>query len=135
MSAIAYLAVQAGLIVLGVSSTGSTPASQESARRIVSITCFLAGFSDRFYLSLINLLINKAVGNESNNNRPIDRLDNEPDEQSNNQPDEQSNDEPDEQSNDEPDEQSNDEPDEQSNDEPDEQSNDEPDEQPGKLKS
>ncbi len=77
MSAIAYLAAQAGLIVLGVSSTESTSASQESARRIISITCFLAGFSDRFYLSLIDLLINKAVGNELNNNKDEDKNNNE----------------------------------------------------------
>jgi hypothetical protein len=77
MSVIAYLATQAGLIVLGVPSTESTSASEESARRIISITCFLAGFSDRFYLSLIDLLINKAVGNESSNNKQADKNNNE----------------------------------------------------------
>ena len=77
MSVIAYSATQAGLIVLGVPSTESTSVLPESARRIVSITCFLAGFSDRFYLSLIDLLINKAVGNESKNNKREDKNNNE----------------------------------------------------------
>ncbi|MDB9411048.1 hypothetical protein [Microcystis aeruginosa] len=55
MSAVAYLAVTSGLILLGAES--SSPSTKElgvsdNATRFTAIVCFLAGFSDRVYLGI-----------------------------------------------------------------------------------
>ncbi len=55
MSAVAYLAVQSGLIFLGASEGSNSNGNDtiDNAQRITSIVCFLAGFSDRVYLGII----------------------------------------------------------------------------------
>jgi hypothetical protein len=71
MSAIAFLAVQSGLILLGAQSASTLGSVQSSevnvitnSARIAAIICFLAGFSDRVYLGIINLLVDRAFGSE-----------------------------------------------------------------------
>jgi hypothetical protein len=65
MSAVAYLAVQAGFVIVGGDATDSSVPLSENARRTTSLVCFLAGFSDKAYLSLINLLIERTFGNQA----------------------------------------------------------------------
>lgn len=72
MSAVAYLAVASGLIVLGASppdlSTSTSNTEPENVRRVTSIICFLAGFSERVYIGLIGLLTDRTLGNSSSDN-------------------------------------------------------------------
>jgi len=58
MGAMAYLALSSGLMLL------STQPEQVVIRQEVFwIVAFLAGFSDRFYMGTINLLVDKTIGN------------------------------------------------------------------------
>ena len=77
MSAVAFLAVQTGLILLGSSraeTEAATELSIDTVTRFTSIVCFLAGFSDKFYLGVINLLVSTTIGDK--------KLDRNPDESS-----------------------------------------------------
>ncbi|MBI4783757.1 MAG: hypothetical protein HY785_20945 [Oscillatoriophycideae cyanobacterium NC_groundwater_1537_Pr4_S-0.65um_50_18] len=67
MSAVAYLTVQSGLILLGAPpESGFEPAQipdsdpTANATRLAAIVCFLAGFSDRVYLGVIDLLVERT---------------------------------------------------------------------------
>ena len=72
MSAVAYIAVKSGLVLVGAEdSVVSTDVSvvstdvSENSTRFTAIVCFLAGFSDRVYLGIIDLLVSKTLGLES----------------------------------------------------------------------
>ena len=65
MSAVAYLTVQSGILLSGSDSNEvltSANSNIDPTIRFTSIVCFLAGFSDKFYLSIINVLVAKVVG-------------------------------------------------------------------------
>ncbi len=69
MSAVAYLAVQSGLILLGASQeTGITGDTENNVRRISAIVSFLAGFSDNVYQGMINLLVARTFGSGNQGN-------------------------------------------------------------------
>lgn len=73
MSAVAYLAVTSGLILLGAESSNSVANeldASSNAIRFTAIVCFLAGFSDRVYLGIINLLVSKTLNLEKDNISP-----------------------------------------------------------------
>jgi hypothetical protein len=77
MSAVAYLAVTSGLILLG--SESSSPSAKElgvsdNATRFTAIVCFLAGFSDRVYLGIINLLVSKTLSLEKDSKSPTENF-------------------------------------------------------------
>ena len=77
MSAVAYLAVTSGLILLG--SESSSPWAKElgvsdNATRFTAIVCFLAGFSDRVYLGIINLLVSKTLSLEKDSKSPTENF-------------------------------------------------------------
>ncbi|GBE74560.1 hypothetical protein myaer87_17870 [Microcystis aeruginosa NIES-87] len=77
MSAVAYLAVTSGLILLG--SESSSPSAKElgvsdNATRFTAIVCFLAGFSDRVYLGIINLLVSKTLSLEKDSKSPTEKF-------------------------------------------------------------
>lgn len=55
MGAVTYFALRSGLILLG-----ATPSSIKDSNAIYSIISFLAGFSDKFYIGIINLLVEKT---------------------------------------------------------------------------
>lgn len=65
MGAVVYLAIKSGLILLGAANDGQTPAAegvlQAGRIEVYSVIAFLAGFSDRFYLGVIDLLVSKTV--------------------------------------------------------------------------
>jgi hypothetical protein len=77
MSAVAYLAVTSGLILLG-SESSSTWAKElgvsDNATRFTAIVCFLAGFSDRVYLGIINLLVSKTLSLEKDSKSPTENF-------------------------------------------------------------
>lgn len=56
MSAIAYLTAISGLVFLG-SENLTLEQINENETRFIALVCFLAGFSDRVYIAIINLLV------------------------------------------------------------------------------
>jgi hypothetical protein len=68
MGAVVYLAIRSGLVLLGANN-GTPPQSIEGALQIgqlevYSVIAFLAGFSDKFYLGVIDLLVARIVRSE-----------------------------------------------------------------------
>ncbi len=65
MGAVVYLALVSGMVLFGVTpSAASQPnvASAPSGRiEVYWIISFLAGFSDKFYIGIINLLVEKTI--------------------------------------------------------------------------
>lgn len=77
MSAVAYLAVTSGLILLGAKSSSSLANeldASNNATRFTAIVCFLAGFSDRVYLGIINLLVSKTLSLEKDSKSPTENF-------------------------------------------------------------
>ena len=65
MSGVTYLAIAAGLVFLSngsTNNTGTPPAVPPGNIEVYWILAFLAGFSDKFYLRIIDLLVGKTVG-------------------------------------------------------------------------
>jgi hypothetical protein len=61
MGAVAYVGVLSGLILLNAANNaGAAPAPSEPVGRAYCIIAFLAGFSDKFYMGVINLLVSKT---------------------------------------------------------------------------
>jgi hypothetical protein len=74
MGAVVYLAVISGLALLGAttSSNNGTIPAQESRIEVYWVIAFLAGFSDKFYLGVIDLLVARTIRSEDiDNNRII----------------------------------------------------------------
>ncbi|MGK7941175.1 MAG: hypothetical protein AB4062_13690 [Crocosphaera sp.] len=59
MSSIAFLVTVSGLLVLSPNTNNEPQNISENSMRITSIICFLAGFSDKVYLGIIDLLITR----------------------------------------------------------------------------
>ena len=77
MSAVAYLAITSGLILLGAKSSSSLANeldASNNATRFTAIVCFLAGFSDRVYLGIINLLVSKTLSLEKDSKSPTENF-------------------------------------------------------------
>ena len=66
MGAVVYLALQSGFILMGQPSSNADAASTTVKAQIINqqlsyVIAFLSGFSDKFYLGVINLLVTKTV--------------------------------------------------------------------------
>lgn len=57
MGAVVYLALNTGLILFGA----NPPPAQTAHKEVYWIVSFLAGFSDKFYLGVINLLVERTI--------------------------------------------------------------------------
>jgi hypothetical protein len=66
MGAVVYLALLGGLVFLGNTTQSGEP-NVNSKIEIYWIIAFLAGFSDKFYIGIINLLVDKTISNNGNN--------------------------------------------------------------------
>jgi hypothetical protein len=66
MGAVVYLAIRSGLILLGADISAPAPngAGQGARIEVYSVIAFLAGFSDKFYLGVIDLLVAQTVRTE-----------------------------------------------------------------------
>jgi riboflavin transporter FmnP len=63
MGAVVYLAMKAGLFLLTATPQSDTgPAAPASQLGVYWLIAFIAGFSDKFYIKIINLLVEGAVG-------------------------------------------------------------------------
>lgn len=74
MGAVVYLALVSGLILLGATpNTSSSPegALPNSRFEVYSVIAFLAGFSDKFYLGVIDLLVARTVRTEEVNQNVV----------------------------------------------------------------
>jgi hypothetical protein len=66
MGAVVYLAMKAGLFLLTATPQSDTgPAAPASQLGVYWLIAFIAGFSDKFYIKIINLLVERAVGPEA----------------------------------------------------------------------
>jgi hypothetical protein len=63
MSAVSYLALKLGILILN--QAPPTPAANAADLYVYWAIAFLAGFSDKFYLRIIDLLVGKTVGEKS----------------------------------------------------------------------
>jgi uncharacterized membrane protein len=63
MGAVVYLALVSGLVLLGATN-GSGETSQVARIEVYSVIAFLAGFSDKFYLGVIDLLVARTIRTE-----------------------------------------------------------------------
>jgi hypothetical protein len=62
MGAVAYVGVLSGLILLNAANNAvPAPGPSEPVGRAYCIVAFLAGFSDKFYMGVINLLVSKTT--------------------------------------------------------------------------
>jgi hypothetical protein len=64
MAGVAYLAVVTGLSVLGIGSSSNAQAASPGRMEVYWIVAFLAGFSDKFYLKIIDLLVKDLGGSK-----------------------------------------------------------------------
>ncbi|MGF1460467.1 MAG: hypothetical protein ACFBSG_15755 [Leptolyngbyaceae cyanobacterium] len=64
MSAVAYLAIVSGILFL--EAEDSDTLASVNAERFAMLACFLAGFSDKFYLGIVELLTSKIGTQETN---------------------------------------------------------------------
>ena len=73
MGGVAYLGLVAGLVLLNTGSTsgaaGVNTSTPPGRLEVYWIIAFLAGFSDKFYLRIINLLVEKTVGEDEDKNK------------------------------------------------------------------
>ena len=60
MGSVAYLVFSSGLVLFNAQPTSNDPGNTTLGLAVFYTLAFVAGFSDRFYLSIINLLIEKA---------------------------------------------------------------------------
>jgi hypothetical protein len=71
MGAVVYLALAAGLMLIApnpASNTKGTDIATSVARlEVYWVVAFLAGFSDKFYIKIIDLLVERTVGKEEQN--------------------------------------------------------------------
>jgi hypothetical protein len=63
MGAVVYLAIKSGLVLLGadVGTQAAAGVAQDGCIEVYSVIAFLAGFSDKFYIGVIDLLVARTV--------------------------------------------------------------------------
>ncbi len=66
MGAVAYVALKTGLFLFDTSASGGGGVNLSEGGAVFGIVAFLAGFSDRFYLGIINVLVERAIGAQGN---------------------------------------------------------------------
>lgn len=62
MGGMAYLAVNSGMLLLSTRSATDVAQQADARLEVFWILAFLAGFSDKFYEGVIDLLVGKALG-------------------------------------------------------------------------
>ncbi len=72
MSAVAYLAIRVGILILNRTPTTDS-ATAASELEVYWVIAFLAGFSDKFYLRIIDLLVGRTVGEKADPNIPAEQ--------------------------------------------------------------
>lgn len=74
MSAVVYIAIVSGLILLGASPRIADQASSAPVPKgqleVYWALAFLAGFSDKFYIGVINLLVHRSMAGEDEQEQP-----------------------------------------------------------------